>query len=325
MSSIEVKKININKQLDFLQSQIDAINDKLENETDQDVIDALLKSLEDLNNQYKNKQTQLNLIGTQFIELLNSTYNVTDNEWQDTENIEKFCNNEYSYNVLNISGETELVSDTLSISEFNFNIPYNATITGIKVKINKKADKNDEDTQIFDNMVRLHSNSMGYSISKPNGGSWSEDVEDIFYGSDNDLWNYGIVDPDDINNNDFKVLFNCIGYDYTSYGITNVAYVDCVCVDVYYSLPGIEDGLIYIMTEEKNTVFDDRLHNFGDTGELINSKINEIESPLKIKDNDMDKSIYPIIDEFGYNFNKKFIFKSSWDNDYYIRTKKDLE
>lgn len=325
MSNIETKINNIQNQLDFLQNQIDAINEQLENETDQDVIDALTTLLNNFYTDYNNLD---NFYNFDFIPTLPTpSYNVTDNEWQETDNIEKTCNNQYSYNVLTLSGETELVSDTLSISDFNFNIPYNAIISGIVVKVNKFAAYNNDDTQIFDNEIRLFSNTIGVSESKPNGNPWSEYPEDVYYGSDNDLWGFNpiILTPNEINSDTFTVLFNCVAHDYTLSGITNVAYVDCVCVDVYYRLPGIEDGKIYIMTEEKNTVFDDRLYRFGETGELINSKINEIESPLKIKDNDMDKSIYPIIDEFGYNFNKKFIFKSSWDNDYYIRTKKDLE
>ena len=36
--------------------------------------------------------------------------------------------------------------------------------------------------------------------------------------------------------------------------------------------------------------------------ELIFSKVNSKISPLKLKNTEQDKSIYPMVDEFGYQF-----------------------
>ena len=72
-----------------------------------------------------------------------------------------------------------------------------------------------------------------------------------------------------------------------------------------------------------NYKFDTSFDNFGMIEEVIFSKVNHIISPLKLKDTDKDKSIYPMIDEFGYQFNSRFIFNSSWDNDFYVITNSD--
>jgi hypothetical protein len=74
---------------------------------------------------------------------------------------------------------------------------------------------------------------------------------------------------------------------------------------------------------QSNYKFDTTLENFGLIEELIYSKVNPLVSPLKLKNTDQDKSIYPMIDEFGYQFSSRFIFNSSWDKDFYIITNPD--
>jgi hypothetical protein len=74
---------------------------------------------------------------------------------------------------------------------------------------------------------------------------------------------------------------------------------------------------------QSNYKFDTTLENFGLIEELIYSKVNPLISPLKLKNTDQDKSIYPMIDEFGYQFSSRFIFNSSWDKDFYILTNPD--
>jgi len=74
---------------------------------------------------------------------------------------------------------------------------------------------------------------------------------------------------------------------------------------------------------ESNYKFDTSYENFGVIEELIFSKVNPKISPLKLKNTDTDKSIYPMVDEFGYQFSYRFIFNSSWDKDFYILTSPD--
>jgi hypothetical protein len=59
--------------------------------------------------------------------------------------------------------------------------------------------------------------------------------------------------------------------------------------------------------------------------ELIYSKVNPLESPLKLKNSDSDNSIYPMVDEYGYQYGSRFIFNSNWDRDFYILTLKEQD
>lgn len=67
-----------------------------------------------------------------------------------------------------------------------------------------------------------------------------------------------------------------------------------------------------------NYKFDTELSNFGLAKERIISKVNRKDNILKFKSKPDIKSIYPMIDEFGYTFVDYFIFKSTWDFQYYI-------
>jgi len=82
-------------------------------------------------------------------------------------------------------------------------------------------------------------------------------------------------------------------------------------------------GLTNLNYWNSNYKFDTSIENFGMIEELIFSKVNPNESPLKLKNTDSDKSIYPMVDEYGYQYNSKFIFNSSWDKDFYIITNSD--
>lgn len=65
------------------------------------------------------------------------------------------------------------------------------------------------------------------------------------------------------------------------------------------------------------------LINFGLIEELIFSKCNETSSILKIQDeNDKDKSIYPMVDEWGYDYDARYIFSSNFEPSYYYISKK---
>lgn len=74
---------------------------------------------------------------------------------------------------------------------------------------------------------------------------------------------------------------------------------------------------------ESNYRFDTSFENFGVIEELMFSKVNPKISPLKLKNTDKDKSIYPMVDEYGYQYSSRFIFNSSWDKDFYLITTSD--
>jgi len=84
-------------------------------------------------------------------------------------------------------------------------------------------------------------------------------------------------------------------------------------VNLYYSGSTLQSW-------NTNYKFDTSYENFGKIEELIFSKVNPLLSPLKLKNTGTDLSIYPMVDEFGYQFSSRFIFNSSWDKDFYIIT-----
>jgi hypothetical protein len=69
-----------------------------------------------------------------------------------------------------------------------------------------------------------------------------------------------------------------------------------------------------------NYSFDTDLTAFGVVKERKFRKINRIQSVLKLKDDKDIKSIYPMLDEFGYSVTDFFIFKSTWDYEYHLET-----
>jgi hypothetical protein len=79
-----------------------------------------------------------------------------------------------------------------------------------------------------------------------------------------------------------------------------------------FKAPGLSSSII------GNYKFDTSLTRFGIIKERVMSKINIKDNILKLRFNPDIKSIYPMIDEFGYTFKDYFIFKSTWDNEYYF-------
>ena len=97
---------------------------------------------------------------------------------------------------------------------------------------------------------------------------------------------------------------------------------------VFLNIPLFNNTYLYfsgstIKSWGNNYKFDTSYENFGIIEELMFSKVNTTVSPLKLKNTDKDKSIYPMVDEFGYQFGSRFIFNSSWDRDFYIVTNSD--
>ena len=68
-----------------------------------------------------------------------------------------------------------------------------------------------------------------------------------------------------------------------------------------------------------NYIFDTSLTNFGIMKQRIVSKVNINGSILKLSNRTDVKSIYPMLDEFGYTTFDFFIFKSTWDLQYHVQ------
>jgi hypothetical protein len=69
-----------------------------------------------------------------------------------------------------------------------------------------------------------------------------------------------------------------------------------------------------------NYKFDTTLTSFGIMKERRISKVNRKGNILKLKDSKDNKSIYPMLDEFGYTTDDFFIFSSTWDPSYHVET-----
>lgn len=66
--------------------------------------------------------------------------------------------------------------------------------------------------------------------------------------------------------------------------------------------------------------FDTELSDFGKVKNRVVSKINPTKNLLSLRNNANLKSIYPMVNEFGYHLVDSFIFKSTWDFDYHVQT-----
>lgn len=109
------------------------------------------------------------------------------------------------------------------------------------------------------------------------------------------------------------------------HGLTNNIYTDLYrhsgyYCPIFYTIPLFEAPKVIgdSISDVGNYKFDTELTNFGIIKERVMSKINRKGNILKLKFNPDIRSIYPMIDEFGYTISDYFMFKSTWDIQYYI-------
>ena len=86
---------------------------------------------------------------------------------------------------------------------------------------------------------------------------------------------------------------------------------------LFYEIPLFKRGL-FTDTQRGNYLFDTQLSDFGMMKERISSKVNRAGNVLKLRNKPDLKSVYPMLDEFGYHYTDFFIFKSTWDIEYYM-------
>jgi hypothetical protein len=253
----------------------------------------------------------------------------------------------------NIQMETSIITNSartessiLTISDMKFNIPITANVTGISVIIKHKAaaGPGSNDTGIineyysaiadkhleiiYDNSVISEDKAItgvtqSTSANTYYDGYWLSGVtETITYGSNTDMWSITGLTNSMINDEKFGIKIQLDSFKFVA-DMINIAYIYCVCVKIHYTLSSLV--LDFSTNKERNIKFDENLKRFGEIDTLLYSKVNENGNMLKLKNTKEDKSYFPMIDELGYSYDKKNIFKSSWDTDYYIRTKKDIE
>lgn len=87
---------------------------------------------------------------------------------------------------------------------------------------------------------------------------------------------------------------------------------------VFYDIQLFESDCEYC--KEGNYKFDTTLTDFGLMKERKIRKINRKGDILRLANENDEKSIYPMLDEFGYSIYDFFIFSSTWDLRYYLET-----
>ncbi len=267
-------------------------------------------------------------------------YPNNDYSWSNFQNI---CStNSNSYVEINLVPTfSEIPSRYLCIRGFDFsNIPADAIITGITLTINRKAFVNNTNTYARELGVQLARNCYDVSLLSENKALdsmfgdyyWSTTEKEIVYGGVADTWGEIYSGPggwsgstlrgSDLNNPLFGAVIRVM---MMNSGITSslVPQVKCVRLSVQYTWNQTiytADRTVYF---DNNYKFDTTLNDFGKIDELIYSKVNETTNILK---NSPDVyHIYPSVDEFGYEYSDRFIFKSSWDKEFFTKTNSNLK
>jgi hypothetical protein len=118
------------------------------------------------------------------------------------------------------------------------------------------------------------------------------------------------------NQSDIKVVKNL-------HNLVNIVSDDLYRFSGYY-MPIFYDIDLFKRAEDLEEIgnwkFDTTLSNFGILRERKIRKVNRKESILKLKNDQVTRSIYPMLDEFGLTTYDFFIFKSSWDHEYYLES-----
>ena len=251
------------------------------------------------------------------------------------------------------SSTNEVQSRYLFVGGFNLAVPYNATISGITVTIKRRAKNTDFISEqqgpplstlteyCYDSVIQLTKDgtvsgtfSQNYALTTTTGGAdisalWTNSMKSVTYPDDVSWW-IPTVDslwgttwtPSDINNPNFGVIISTMMKNNTPASVI-IPQIECVTVCVsftYIDTSYIFSRSIYM---DNNLKFDTGLNDFGMIDEFIYSKVNENSSILKINPNN-DVSMYPMVDEYGYTYSSRFVFKSPWDKEYFTRTNSNV-
>ena len=278
-----------------------------------------------------NKSTEEQLLMAQVLEVMVIFYLYVDYSSQDTpafESISAISNNidvtntdqsdgvvvddnPSSPNIITISAPPLIIPDfytssIMKFSNFNFdeitntgNTPSTILIKGIEVKVTKNAASNTDQLYCEDLLVQLVKSDAVYQNKLINGLNEIDSINDLSDSEFGLLMQVKMVNSINVS----KIMFN----------------IRCVEVIIYYQIENRDYSYSNMVYYDNNYKFDTTLTNFGKINELIYSKVNENKNFL----NNMYEKylIFPIVDEYGYDYSSRFIFKSSWDREYYTRTK----
>jgi len=131
--------------------------------------------------------------------------------------------NQYAY----FDSQGLLSSNYLIATNFGFNIPDGAIITGIEVSMEKKADFNNE---VRDDVVKLVKSGSVVGDNKASSVNWVTTEETTLYGGSSDLWGLSLTESD-VESSNFGVALSAR---IISGGGYNTPLVDAIKVKVYY-------------------------------------------------------------------------------------------
>lgn len=132
----------------------------------------------------------------------------------------------------------------LVAKNFGFNIPLDATITGIEARIKRMYVA--PSTNIGDTITKLYLNGVLLGNNK-SGGSvlWSGTLQESVYGGNNDLWGAGLTVAN-VNNSTFGIASKFAG---DPFGTSGVGKIDYVKLKIYYIVPS-RQGIPAALTTE---------------------------------------------------------------------------
>jgi hypothetical protein len=134
-------------------------------------------------------------------------------------------------------------TDVLNTQGYSFSIPSSAVITGIEVKLEKRAQGLGIGSSICDNSLQLLKSSGPVGNAKSNSAAWpSSDITEV-YGGPTDLWGT-TWQPSEINSPGFGCAFSAKLSAGTP-GVYIEAEVDEVQIIVYYTVAPLEISLVY--------------------------------------------------------------------------------
>jgi hypothetical protein len=240
---------------------------------------------------------------------------------------------------------TGILSRYLCIRGFDFStIPLDASITGITMTLTRKALVNNNDVFVTESGIWLAKNvyisndspvgSRSDNRAKDNSVSqflWDTNLIDVTYGGVYDTWGdrssapggwYGsTLTGADVSDPLFGVIIRVWmkNSGTTSVVLPQIKSVKISLQYIWNQTTYTADRTVYF---DNNYKFDTTLNDFAEIDELTYSKVNESIDILK---NSPDVyHIYPCVDEFGYEYSDRFIFKSSWDKEFFTRTTSNL-
>jgi hypothetical protein len=148
-------------------------------------------------------------------------------------------------------------------SDYYFNVPMSATITGIEVIVYKKASY---DSAIVDNLVQLMNDDSLVGVPRTLPGYWTKTNTAYHYGGSKDLWGYNWT-PEMVNSQYFGMWIKAENKKEWE----QKAYIDWVGITVYYTTN--TTGIATIASSSSNNI--GVLYNIANTDLTLSSNFSE--------------------------------------------------